>query len=100
VDHRRHQAQYPTGALELHQGGPVGIKPVKDLGVDRIGRLDPFLVVGISAIGREFCLLCPVEVREGSRRHIAMFEQRRVGHGFEQPPPHDLEAFLSAGRPP
>ena len=64
VDHRRHQPQHAAGALELHQRGPVGIEPVKDLGVDRVGRLDALFVVGVAALGRELGLLRPVEVRE------------------------------------
>ena len=53
VDHRRHQAQHAAGALELHQRGPVGVEPVEDLRVDRVGRLDALLVVGVAALGRE-----------------------------------------------
>ena len=53
VDHRRHQAQHAARALELHQRGPVGVEPVEDLRVDRVGRLDALLVVGVAALGRE-----------------------------------------------
>ena len=45
VDHRRHQAQHAARALELEQRGPVGVEPVEDLRVDRVGGLDALLVV-------------------------------------------------------
>ena len=74
VDHRRHQAQHAAGALEFHQRGPVGVEAVEDLRVDRIGRLDAFLVVGVAALGRELLVLRPVEIGEGPRHHVAVLE--------------------------
>ena len=76
VDHRRHQAQHAAGALELHQRRPVGVEPVEDLRVDRVGRLDALLVVGVAALGRELLVLRPVEVGEGARHHVAVLELR------------------------
>ncbi len=57
VDHGRHQAQHAPRALEFHQRGPVGVKAVEDLGVDRVRGLDAFFVVGIPALGRELLML-------------------------------------------
>ena len=60
----------------------------------------PLLVIGVAALGRELLVLRPVEVREGPRHHVAVLELRRIGQRLEQPPPHDLEALLGAGRTP
>ena len=68
--------------------------------MDRVGRLDPLLVIGIAALGRELLVLRPVEVGEGPRHHVAVLELRRIGQRLEQPPPHDLETLLGARRPP
>ena len=100
VDHRRHQPQHAARALELHQRRPVGVEPVEDLGVDRVGRLDALLVLGIAALGRELLVLRPVQVGERRADHVAVLELGRVDQRLEQPAPHDLEAFLGAGRPP
>ena len=100
VDHRRHQAQHAARALEFHQRGPVGVEPVENLRVDRIRGLDPLLVVGVAALGRELLVLRAVEVGEGARDHVAVLELRWIGQRLEQPPPHDLKAFLGARRPP
>ena len=100
MDHRRHQAQHAAGALELHQRGPVGVEPVEDLRVDRVGRLDPLLVVGVAALGRELLVLRAVEIGERARHHVAVLELRRIDQRLEQPPAHDLEALLGARRPP
>ena len=45
-------------------------------------------------------MLRPVEVGEGARHHVAILELRSIGQRLEQPPAHDLEALLGAGRPP
>ena len=100
VDHRRHQAQHAAGALEFHQGRPVRVEPVEDLGVDRIGRLDALLVLGLAALRRELGLLGAVELGEGPRHHVPVLELGGVGEGLEQPPADDLEALLGGGRPP
>ena len=100
VDHRRHQAQHAARALELHQRGPVAVEPVEDLGVDRVGGLDALLVVAVPALGRELGSLRAIEVGEGARGHVALLEGVRPGERLEQPPPHDLEAFLGRRRPP
>ena len=100
VDHRRHQAQHAAGALELHQRGPVGVEPVEHFRMDRIGRLDPVLVVEVAALGREFLMLGPVEVVEGAGDRVARDELGLFDQRLEQPPPDDLEAFLGAGRRP
>ena len=68
VDDGGHQAQHAAGALELDQGGPVGVEPVEDLRVDGVGRLDALLVVGVAALGRELLVLGAVEVGEGRAR--------------------------------
>ena len=74
VDHRRHEAQHAAGPLELHERRPVVVEPVEDLGVDRKSRLDALLVVRVAALGRELLVLSPVQVREGPRHHVAVFE--------------------------
>ena len=100
VNHCGHEAQHAARALELHQRRPIGVEPIEDLRMDWIGGLEPLFVVGIAALRREFLMLRSVEVREGARHHVAIFELRRVGHRLEQPSPHNLESFLGAGRPP
>ena len=78
VDHRRHQAQHAARALELHQRRPVGVEPVEDLRMDRVGRLDALLVVAVAALGRELRLLRAIEIGEGARGHVALLELRRA----------------------
>ena len=60
----------------------------------------PLLVVGVAALGRELLVLRAVEIGEGPRHHVAVLELRRVGQRLEEPPAHDLEPLLGAGRPP
>ena len=100
VDHRRHQAQHAAGALELHQGRPVGVEAVEDLGVDGVGGLDALLVVGVAALGRELRLLSAVELGEGAGDDIAVPEVRRVGEGLEEAAADDLEALFGGCGPP
>ena len=100
VDHRRHQAQHAARALEFHQRGPVGVQPVEDFRMDRVGRLDALLVFGFAALRRKLGLLVTVKLGEGARHDVAILELRRVGQGLEQAPAHDLEALLGTGRPP
>ena len=71
VDHRRHQAQHAARALELHQRRPVRIEPVEHLRMDRIGRLQALLVVGVAALGRELLMLRAIEIGEGARDVVA-----------------------------
>ena len=68
--------------------------------MDRIGGLEPLLIVRIAALGRKLRLLGTVEVGKGPRHYIAVLELRRIGQRLEEAPPHDLEAFLGTGRPP
>jgi hypothetical protein len=60
----------------------------------------PLLVVGVAALGRKLRLLRAVEVGELPRDHVAVLELVGVGQGLEEPPAHDLEAFLGARRAP
>ena len=96
MDHRGHQAQHAARALELHQGGPIGVEPVEDLRVDRIRGLDAFLVVATATLGRELGALCVIEVRERPRGHVTLFEGVGSGERLKQTPPHDLETFFGS----
>src|SRR5439155_17058336 len=78
VDNSSHQTQHTSSALELHQGGPVGIEPVEDLLVDRICRLQTMLIVGVATLRRKLLVLRPIQVVEGP------------SHGV---PPHKLRFF-------
>ena len=100
VDHHRHQAQHPARSLELHQGGPVGVQPVEDLRVDRVGGLHPPLVVSVAALRRELLVLGAVHVEEGPRHRVPGHELVLLNQRLEQAAAHDLEALLGAGRPP
>ena len=68
--------------------------------MDRIGGLDPLLVVDIPALRRKLLVLGPIELRKCPRDHIPVRELRGVRERLEEPPPHDLEAFLRTRRPP
>ena len=100
MDDRRHQPQHAAGTLKFDQGRPVAIEPVENLGMDRIGRFEPDLVIRITTLRRKLLLLGPVEVGEGPRSHIAVPELCRIGHRLEQPPPHDLKALFGTCRSP
>ena len=62
--------------------------------------MDPLLVVDVPALRRELLVLGPIELRKCPRDHIPVRELRGVRERLEEPPPHDLEAFLGARRPP
>ena len=100
VDHRRHQAQHAAGALEPGERGPVRVEAVEDLGMDGEGGPDAPLVVRGAAFGRELHALRTVGVGERAGGHVALLERLRPRQRLEQPPPHDLEAFLGARGPP
>ena len=68
--------------------------------MDRIGGLDPLLVVDIPALRRELLVLGPIELRECPRNYVPVLELLGVRERLEEPPPHDLEAFLRTRRPP
>ena len=51
VNDGRHQPQHAARALELHQRRPVRVQAVEDLGMDRIGGLDPLLVIDVPTLG-------------------------------------------------
>ena len=100
MDHRRHEAQNSTRALKLNQRGPVVVETIKNLGMDRIGRLQPFFVIGIAAFGRELLMLRTVQIGEGPSDHITVLELCRVDHQFKQTAAHYLEALFGAGGAP
>ncbi len=100
VDDRRHQAQHAAGPLELHQRGPVLVQAVEHLGVDRVGVAQALLVLGLVGLGRELLLLGPVQLVERAGDAVAGDELLARHDRLEQPPAHDLEALLGAGRPP
>ena len=66
VDDGGHEAQDAARALERHQGRPVGVEPVKDLGVDGVSRLNAPFVVDGATFGRELALLRLIQL--GRRR--------------------------------
>src|SRR5690606_16510133 len=74
VDHRSHESQNATGALKLEQGGPVGVEPVEDLGVDRIGRLDALLVLSTPAVRRKLGRLGVIQFGEGAGGYVSLLE--------------------------
>ena len=93
------KSQHTTGPLELVERGPIVVKPVKHLRVDRVGHLDPAFVVGFPAFGREFLLLGAVQFDESAGNGVAgneLVSRERL----EQPAADDLEAFVWAGRTP
>ena len=100
VNDRRHQSKHPTRALERHQCRPVGIQTIEDLGVNRVRGLQPLLVVGVPALRWKLLMVRTVEIGECARDDIAVPESGRVVERLEQAPPDNLEAFLSARRPP
>ena len=100
VNHGRHQPQHAARALELHQGRPVRVQAVEDLGMDRIGGFDPLFVVDVPTLRRKLLVLGPIELRKCPRDHVPVLELRRVRERLEEPSPHDFEAFLGTCRPP
>lgn len=62
----------------------IGIEAVEDLGMDRIGCLEPFLAIGIPSLGREFLLLRSVQVEEcfgnGITTHKLVLLDERLTH--------------------
>src|SRR6267378_7681572 len=68
--------------------------------MDRICRLDPFLVVRVVALGRKLDMLSSIKVSKSPCNHITFLELRGLRHRLEQPATHDLEPFFGAGRTP
>ena len=99
VDHGGHQAQHASGALEPHEGRPVRVEAVEDLGVDRVRGLQSLLVVGVPALRRKVRVLPAVEVGERPGDGVPVLELAGVRERLEEPAPDDLEAFLGARRP-
>ena len=83
MNHGGHQTQHATRALELHKGGPVGVEPVKNLRVNRIGCLDALFVIGVVALGRKLLVLGPVKIGEGPRHNVAVLELGLIGERLE-----------------
>ena len=100
MDHSRHQAQDAARALELHQGGPVVVETVEDLRMNRVGSLQPVLVIRVAALGRELLVLRAIEVVEGPRHCVARNELRLFHQRLEEAPADDLEPFFCARGPP
>src|SRR5260221_2833951 len=97
VDNGGHKAQDTTGPLETVQLGPVVVKSVKQFGMDGIGSLQAALVVPLPAVGWKLLRLGAVQVGEGPGNHIEGGEGPLLRDGLEEPPAHDLEAFLGTG---
>ena len=76
------------------------VQAIEDLGMDRICSPDPLLVVDIPTLRRKLLVLCPIKLRKCPRNHVPVLELRRVRERLEEPPPHDLEAFLGTRQPP
>ena len=100
VNDRRHQSKDPARALERHQGRPIGVQAIEDLGVYGVCGLQPLLVVGIPALRRKLLVLRAVVVGERPRDDIPIPKPLRVFERFEEASPDDFEAFLGARRPP
>jgi hypothetical protein len=86
--------------LKLHERGPIRVKSVKNLRVDGIGGLNPFLVISVVALRRKLGVLSPVKVGKGPCNYVAVLEKSLVGEGFEESPPYDFETFFGTSRPP
>src|SRR5262249_39733264 len=91
MEYRRPQAPHPTGALEFHQRGPVGVEAVKHFRVNGIRRLETLLVVRVAALRRELLVLTPVEISKRPRPHITVCEPCRISQGLKEPTAHDLK---------
>ena len=77
-----HQAQNTAGALEFRQGGPVIIKPVKDLRMDGKGGLDAFFVLAVATLWWKLSTLGAVQVGKAACGHISLFEGIGSPPGF------------------
>ena len=53
MDDGAHQPQHTAGALEPLQRRPFLVEAVEQLGVDRVGALDPVFVCGVAGFARE-----------------------------------------------
>ena len=96
MNHGGHESKNSTCSLKLCQCGPIPIKPVKNLRMDRIGVLDPLLVISVPTFGGKFLLLTPVHIPKSPGYHIPLFKLIRIGYRFKEPSLDNLEA--EAGR--
>src|SRR5437867_5905712 len=95
MNNRSHQSQHAARTLKLQQGGPIGVEPVEDLGMDRERGLNTLLVVRIATLAGEFCALRPIEIRKRSSRHVTLLEMLSPCQWLEEAPPNDFKSFLS-----
>src|SRR5882724_4023945 len=100
MDHRCHQTQHATGALELHQRRPVRVEPVEYLRMDRIRGLQPLLVIGITTLRWELLVLRAIKIVELPCYRVPSYKLLFFDQRLEEPPPHDFETFFRAGWPP
>ncbi|MGA2257861.1 MAG: hypothetical protein ABSG53_24625, partial [Thermoguttaceae bacterium] len=99
MDHRRHEAQHTTGALEFVKRGPVVVEPIEQLWVDRVGHLDPALVIRLPTLRGEFLLLRSIKLGEGMGDGIAGDELIPT-EGLEKTAAHNLKPLVGACRTP
>src|ERR1700730_13233557 len=91
----RHETQDATRSLESRECRPIGVESVEYLRMDRIGGLDPSLVIEVAALRREFLLLRAVKVVALARNGVPCDKLCFFSKRLKQTPPYDLAAFLS-----
>ena len=98
-DHSSHQPQYAACALKPFEGRPVLVQPGEEFWMDRVRALDLVYVPRLSALAREFRRLSPVELAEGLRGGVTIFDAVSRD-GFEESTANDLEALFCGRRTP
>ena len=83
-----------------HQRRPIGIEPFEYLGMDGISGLDPFFVIGVTAIDGKFLMLGPIKIAKRPDRQIPGYKLFLFDERLEQSPSDDFESFFYPSRPP
>src|SRR5438876_10279182 len=100
VDDSGHEAQNTASTLETIKLGPVNIKTIKELGVDRISGLQSTLVVTLTAVRWNLLRLGTIQFGESTSDSIAGSEVLLLGDRLKETSTHDLEALLGASGSP
>src|SRR5690606_41037000 len=83
-----------AGTLELHEGGPIGVQPIKHFRMDRVCRFDATFVIRLPAFRRELLRMGIVKLVEATGDGVPRYKLFSGDERLEQAPPYDFEPFL------
>ena len=100
MNHRRHEPQDTARALEPNQSRPILIEPLENLRMHRVSEFHLPDVIRLATLRRKLAGMFRVVIGERPHHQIALGECLLLRDRLEEPPSHDLVAFLRVGRAP